>query len=190
LGAYIRTAVAVFTLLATRLPAASINFGLASFDVLIPEDGPQLGINVLNFQNFTGAFALPPDFPVLTPVSLTDFTVTIDSPGGTQLLSLGTLAPGAFPSGASLQFASNFLIHSITLSGNLDPTLLILSGGGSAQVATLVTYILSPSAGPTLQAGVDLGVVTLETVSDIPEPASFLLCLGAITASIIRRRYS
>jgi hypothetical protein len=54
--------------------SGTLNIGLLSFDVPIPPAGSP-GVNVFDVYNFAGdpnlsGYALPPDFPVLTFVTL------------------------------------------------------------------------------------------------------------------------
>ena len=104
-----------------------------------------------------------------------------------QVRAILTLEPAEF----ALQFASTFQIESIILAGTLSQTSLSLVGGGSANAASAaLLYVLLPSAGSVLQAGVDLGVLTIETVPDqaVPEPATGLIVLATLAAFGFARR--
>lgn len=182
-----------FLLFPSVSPGATINFGLISFDILIPGDGA-LGVNVFNISNFTGdpatgGFALLPDFPITTSLTLNSLALTITTPGGSDILNLGSLEPGAYPSGNSLQFASNISINSVTLSALLSQNSFNVDGGRveTAESST-VLYQLLPSSGPSLEAGIDLGVLTLETADAIPEPGTWTLLITGLSILFWRGR--
>lgn len=154
---------------------ASISFGILSFDVQIASAGGQLGVNRVGIENLTGLSSLPPDFPITDAITLSNLQLTINSAGGAQTVSLGTLGPGTLTANPALQFASNLQISSITLSATLSPTSFHLAGASSAANVsnTAFLYVLSPSAGQALQAGVDLGVLQLVADTGVPEPSTW-----------------
>jgi len=49
------------------------------------------GINDFGFSNFTELFSLPPEFPVIDPLILSDLQVSLFGPDGTQIFMLGDL---------------------------------------------------------------------------------------------------
>ena len=49
------------------MAAQAVPIGALSFDMFIGGPG---GVNTLSLSNFTGAFALPPDFPVVDALTL------------------------------------------------------------------------------------------------------------------------
>src|ERR1700738_3975513 len=89
--------------------AAPISLGVVSFDVLIPGGPGAPGVNAFTVSNLTGdpsasGFALPPDFPAITPLTLRGASLMLNGASGFQTISLGDLGPGQF-SPLSLHFA-------------------------------------------------------------------------------------
>jgi len=163
-----------------ELRAEFIAVGLIGFDVQVPPEGQQLGVNVINISNFTGSAFLPPDFPITTALSLNNLSLTILTPGGSQFLALGNLAPGDLPSTPSLQFASNFLINSVTLQATLSQTAFQSNGLDYAASSSTLLYVLLPSSGDFLQAGIDFGIFDINaSPTAIPEPSTISLTLLA-----------
>jgi len=170
---------------------ATFNVGLLSWDILVPEQSPQLGVNVFNIQNLTGTASLPPDFPVSTSLVFNNLTLTIVTPSGSSDILLGSLVPGGSLSNPALQFASNILINSAALSGTFTPLIFAVTGLGSHTAASAAfLYVLNPETGSTLQAGIDLGVLTVDAdpVSVIPEPATLTLLFSGALAGWLRHR--
>src|SRR5882672_914927 len=104
------TLVIIFGVLLTSVTAHAdpINIGFISFDNFIPAGGGVAGVNGFTINNFTGnpaagGFALPPDFPVFTPLSLANSVMSVVIGGVISNIALGSFAPGIFQPG-SLQF--------------------------------------------------------------------------------------
>jgi hypothetical protein len=99
-----------------------IDIGFVSFDNVIPSGGPgSPGVNGFSVNNFTGdpalgGFALPPFFPVLTFVTLTNAELDLSGPSP-QSLPLGNLAPGSYdPFTLSTAFPDTVLFTSATFT--------------------------------------------------------------------------
>jgi hypothetical protein len=97
---------ALAILLSCAPPARScaIDIGFVSFDVLIPPAGDDPGVNIFDTYNFTGdpnlsGFALPPDFPVLTFVTLQDVSLLFNSTESPD--ALPDIAPGQLDQGSA-----------------------------------------------------------------------------------------
>jgi PEP-CTERM motif len=171
-----------------------INIGLISFDVLSAATSNSPQVDVFNITNFTGdpaigGFDLPPDFPVATLLTFTMSTLTIVDNTGTHIIPLGDIGPGPLTPPNSLQFPDTDQISSATFSATLDQTHLLLSDGSVTDVMMAnFQALLLPSIGPSLVAGTDFTVATVETV---PEPGTLAFMLGglaALFAWIQRRR--
>ena len=172
--------------------AATFNFGLVSYDVLIPSDAQQLGVNVLNLQNFTGASALPPDFAITDGLTFSNLVITVTTADGSLAQNFGNFGPGALPANAFLQFPSNTNIDSVILSATLIQNQFNVAGFGLQTVQdNLLLYQLLPSAGGTLQPGIDFGVLTVDGApSSIPEPATWILMGSAAMLMLVKDGFS
>ena len=168
--------------------AAVVNIGLISFDVLIP-GGPVLpGVNVFDISNLTGdpasgGFALPPDFPTFTPLTLIGSKITLTpSVGSPQTIVLGDIAPGTFGSTGPLQFPDTSLFSSANFSATLSTTHILLAGGSTFVAASpSFSTAFLPSSGASLVPDSDLAVIT---VADVPERATSTLVLAGLAALV------
>ena len=175
--------------LSSLTSAGTINIGLLTFDVLIPGDIGAPGVNAFNIANLTqdpaaGGFALPPDFPVFTGLTLNNSTLTIQpsGPGAPLVVSLGDIGPG-FLSDASLQFPDTDQFASARLTATLAPTVFQLAGGAMMQSTSSQIDVTLLPAGSSLQAGVDLVLITVEANPVdlvVPEPGAGALLLAGI----------
>jgi hypothetical protein len=169
--------------------ATTIDLGFISFDNLIP-DSSTPGVNVFDIYNFTGAtWSLPPDFPVISEITLLSATLTLDGSGGPMVISLGDIVPGMFNPPASDEFTDTETFTSATLTATLSGQVLDLFDGSTFTPASeTVTAAILPSSGDTLQANTDFAVITASGESDIPEPATAALLSAALLALLWGRR--
>jgi hypothetical protein len=159
---------------------ADITVGFISFDNLIPGAPGSPGVNAFNIANFSGdpaagGDALPPTFPILTPVTFLNSSLALTSDGATVNLALGDIGPGFFSSGL-LEFPDTQIFTSAIFSATLDVTTFQLAGGGAftADSDLLVTSLL-PSAGGALTAGTDFALIEVSpAASTVPEPSSLI----------------
>ena len=168
-----------------QVPGATINLGVISFDTVIPGDPQTPGVNAFNVTNLTGTFALPPDFPVVDPITFINSTANLL---GTTI-SIGDITPGS-ASLTALTFPDTQLFPFFTLVGSLSQTSFILADGTTfTATSNSVMASLRPSIGSTLTPGVDFAVIT---VSDIPEPATTALSSAVVFGLVLlnRRRSS
>src|SRR5580658_9899718 len=87
-------AVALF-LTAGAACANSVDLGVLSYDVFIPGAPGMPGVDAFDIANFTGAFGLPPDFPVSGNLTLVGATLTLFPLGQpSEVLALGNIGPG------------------------------------------------------------------------------------------------
>ena len=176
-----------FVIGALLLPAAAgastVDLGVFSFDNLIPDSGTP-GVNVFDIANLTGgAWSLPPDFPVVTDLTLQSATLTLDGSGGPMQISLGDIAPGLFTPPASVQFADTTTFTGATLTASLsDPVLDLFDGSTFTSASVTVTATILPTLGDTLQAGTAFVVITASDESATPEPATAALLGVAMLA--------
>jgi len=172
--------------------AGVINIGLISFDVLIPHGTGLPGVNIFEISNLTGdpasgGFALLPDFPAFTPLTLTGSKITLTpSAGPPQTIVLGDIAPGTFVSTGPLQFPDTSLFSSGVFSATLSTTHILLAGGSTFVAASpSFSTVLLPSSGPSLIADRDSAVIT---VADVPECATSTLVLAGLVALAVAHR--
>lgn len=185
----------ILLVISSALSAASIPVGYLSFDLLIPADQGNPGVNAFTIANLTGdpgtgGFALPPDFPVLTELTFLNASLTLFGTGAPSVIPLGIVGPGFF-SPASLQFADMEQFTSARFTATLSPTNLQLDGGGSFNASSSVSATLSPAFGDFLSPGLDIALIEANEagLADVPEPSAYtLFALGLACLSLIPRR--
>ncbi len=163
--------------------AALVEVGLASYDQFIPQ-GAGPGVNAFDVLNLTGAFALPPDAPVDTPLTFQNLMLSVhQSGGGTLTYSLGSLDPGVLldvNGNPVVQVPDSSAFTSATLSGTISPAAFVLNGTGVTVSPASFTATILPSSGHLLQVGdsanILINVVPSHSTS-VPEPAS-IACFG------------
>lgn len=175
-----------------------ITVGVLSFDTVLP--GPD-GVNGFDIDNFTGdpsggGSALPPDFPVLTPLIFQNSAIILTyADGTTENIPLGEIGPGFFPdlSGA-LQFPDTTEFQSATLTGTFSESPFLLSDGRFFNPDTLVfSAELLPSIGTVLVAGIDFTLIEATgTFTPVPLPAVWLLFGSGLVGlgALMRKRFS
>ena len=170
--------------------AAPIALGFISWDVTIPGSFGQFDIT-----NMTGPNESPPGFPVDTEVQFTSLSLVVQFSDG----STTTFGPSYFtlnPDGESLD-GSPVAIGGVSpqpteasLSGDLTPTTIDVSGTPTMVDASFDTATILPSSPPNLADG-DFAVINAEpaAVSATPEPDMILtLILGSSMVLILARR--
>jgi hypothetical protein len=169
----------------------TVNIGVISFDVLIPGGPGSPGVDVFDISNLTGdpasgGFALPPDFPVLSSLTLFGSTLTLMDGGAPLVVALGDIGPGELSPPSSDQFPDTTLFSSAVFSATLGPSSLLLADGSTFVADSLVTVTLEPSEGGSLLAGTDFGVIDADrSVSTVPEPSSLLLLVAVLATMIV-----
>ena len=161
--------------LACASPAAAVPVGILSFDPFIPGAS-----NAFNIANLSESFSLPPDFPVVDPLTFAGAQLTVSYEDlSTTLFDLGDIGPG-FVDNPVLQFADSIAFASATLTFTLSSLHFALDDGSTFEAASsLVSVSLLPSTGSLLAPG-ELVVIDVEgaPVTTVPEPGTALL-LGA-----------
>ncbi len=176
-------------LLATPGVCDTVNIGLISFDVLIPGSTTP-GVNVFDISNFTGdpllaGFALPPDFPVLDFLTFLSSSLTLTGSGSPLVIPLGDLGPGALSPTDPVQFPDTSVFTGAVFTATLSQTSFLLADGSTFVAGSpAISATVLPSSGPSLVAGTDFAVLTVSSLSNIPEPNNALL-LGAFLAILI-----
>lgn len=162
------------------------NVGIFSLDQFIPK-----AVNNFTVGNFTNAFALDPDFPVLTSVIFMNAKLVLTTDDGTVLpgVDLGDIGPGF----ASFGALGGDLFRSAEFTATLNVLTFALSDGTNflANTAALDTLLLPTSAGSTL-AEADFALITVTgssvATTQVPEPATWILLVTIlICGSAIRR---
>ncbi len=182
----------VFLILPALAHADTVNVGYFSYDTL--DAGPN-GTNVFNIFNFTGASALPPDFPVVDPLTFTSVMFTLTGPSAplTEPIPLDDIPPGPFTPPDTLKFPDTAEFLSAMLSFTLNQTSFLLADNttfvaDSAQAAALL--LPSPGNASLMPGDLQLLEVTGHFVDNtaVPEPASFPIALIAFAAVLCRMR--
>ena len=182
-------------LLAPAMPAraALINIGLLSFDEFIPSDGEQPGVNAFNVLNLTGDFALPGDFPIVSPIVFTTSTLSVVAD------PLGDIGPGLFEPQTEglLYFTALAQFSSATFSAQLGSLVFTLADGTVWEaLSPEIIATLLPTTGSFLETGQSV-LLTVDAVQQsvpppppnpVPEPQTWLLLGTGITALAGLRR--
>ena len=167
--------------------AATINIGALSYDTFIPAGNGSPGVFAFNLSNLTGAFSLPPDFPVSGSLTFGSATLTLTlSDLSLDVIPLGDIGPGFLVDGGGnpiVQVPGNTVFDSAKFTATLAPLTFALSDGtkfttnSSSIVATLL-----PSSGTALAVDVDnTAIVVSGAVSTAtPEPSSGTLALTGL----------
>lgn len=175
---------------ASSANAATIAIGALSYDEFIPG-----ATHAFNINNFTEAFALPSDFPVVTALTFSGASLHLVQEGGPALdVALGDITPGPLLESGnplfSLQFASTASFLSARLTATLNVASWLLEDGTIFTPSTLTLVAdLFAANGQALAPG-DFTTIGAESapVSTVPEPATGTLLLVAGAAAIVRRR--
>jgi hypothetical protein len=190
-------ALAVFLLLPAASYAATIALGGISFNTLIPSGGGVAGVTDFEVDNFTGAFALPADFPVIANVTFQNSKLVLTEQGGAQeVILLGDITPGANTPN-SLDFSSTLDFVSAAFTATLSSQTFALSDGTNFQAASSqISSEVNPSVGLTLSPDIDSSLIVVSGTSiatTVPEPRSFSLAfiaaLGVLAALRLNRPY-
>lgn len=158
--------------------ADSVVVGDLSFDTL--ESGITDSFTV---TNYTGDDNLG-FFPVADNVSFEGITVTYtdSTTSTTTSASLPDLSPDQVLN--QLAVGASDMYSQTVFSATLSQTIFTLSDGTTFQAdSSTVTFTLSPSSPPSLQADVDSGFITVNgsiITSTAPEPPVSLLLLGGM----------
>lgn len=176
--------------------AESIAIGVVSFDVFLPGDGDTPGVNAINLLNLTGdplagGFALDPDFPSHTEITLLNASLTLVVDGVPQLLALGDIGPGLFDPTLALLFSDTASISSLILTATLSTTALRRGDGTALTAASqMVMLTMLPLVDGALVPGLDLAVISIDadTSTPVPAPGAFVLLVAGISACALRAR--
>jgi hypothetical protein len=169
-------------------PASSISLGVLSFNVLIPSAPGSPGVDDFEIDNFTGAFALPSDFPATDSVTFTNALLLLTPQGGSPIsVNLGSLGPGIFTP-APLDFSATTIFTSAQFTAALSPTNFAVSGAPPFQASSAQLLVnLIPSTGSALKPGTDFALIQ---ASNVPEPYTPLLVFLGLSLLLISTRRS
>jgi hypothetical protein len=172
-----------------RAEATSIPVGVLAFDTFV--SGPD-GTNAFFLYNFTGdpgsgGFALPPDFPVVTPLVFTAPLLEWTGPAGSPF-NFGNvgIGPGAHDPEPQIQFPDSDLFTSARFTALLNLSVFQLADGRffSASSTAIDISLVNPAG--ALAIG-DFAVLTIEAdeiteppPSQVPEPATLTLVATAL----------
>jgi hypothetical protein len=176
--------IATVILLLAPSRAFALPIGIVSFDTFIPGSEDVAGVNLFTIGNFTGAFSLAPDFPVVDSLVLADseFSAT-RSDGTTFTVNLADIGPGVVGD-PDLLVPDSDLFASATLTATLSSLEFLLADGSTFEAASsVVSVLLLPSSGSFLAPG-DFAVIDIApAMTVIPEPSTLLLVGIGLAAS-------
>jgi hypothetical protein len=172
--------------------AFALPIGIVSFDTFIPGSEDEVGVNLFTIGNFTGAFSLAPDFPVVDSLVLADseFSAT-RSDGTTFTVNLGDIGPGVVGDPDLLVPESDFFTAA-TFTATLGSLQFLLADGSTFEAASsVVSVLLLPASGSFLAPG-DFALIDIAAaVTAIPEPDTLLLVgIGLAACWRSRHRFS
>ncbi len=163
----------------------TIDLGYVSFDILNPGATDAFTVN-----NFTGPDSFDSVFPAVSnltflsaTLTVTDTTTSIVTPN-----SIGDQAPGS----SQLAVLASDSYSEADFEATLSQTTFGLFDGTTFQAdSDVVSVALLPSAPPSLQAGTDYALISVNgsvVTPPVPEPPVWLLLLTAITCVVVRKR--
>lgn len=174
---------------ATLAPAATFSstlaIGFVSLDVTILPSTGQFDIS-----NLTAANALPPDFPVVTPVSLSNLLLRLTFVSGPpQTFDQSQFVLNA--DGLSYTGKDHFDLHSnsitaATLTGTFGTTILSLGNGMNVSVTSMFSATIVDPLGNLKDQ--DFAVIdATSTTNGTPEPGSLQLISGGVLLLLLFR---
>jgi hypothetical protein len=186
-----------FCFLATSAFADVLNLGALSYDTFIPPGNGSPGIYTFDLANLTGAYNLPPDFPVADNLTFQGAVLTLTLEDlSQQVFDLGDVAPGFLVDGSGnpiVQVPGDEVFDSAEFTATLsEQTIGLYDGTSFVADSTALDVLLLPSSGPTLMVDVDQTTIGVSgTVQSTPEPASremVLLALPFLAWNLRRKR--
>jgi hypothetical protein len=177
------SALVLTAMLAPTAAWASATLGVISYNTLIPGAPGSPGVNDFEIDNFTGSFALPPDFAVNTSLTFQNSSLTLTFQDRTQqTILLGDLTPGVYTP-ATVQFSSTIGIQSAVFTATLDETNFLLAGDPVQALSQQTITELDEALNTGLSPDSDFAVISVATTSSLaPEPSFTLLDLVAFGA--------
>jgi hypothetical protein len=181
-------------ILAGHVQADIAELGALSYDTFIGGSSGFPGIDAFNLANLTGAFNLPPDFPVSDSLTFQSASLTLTLNDLSQeVFNLGDIGPGfLLDSGGNpvVQVPGDQLFKSAEFTATLSPGSFALFDGTSFVAdSTALDVVLQPSNGPTLVADTDQTTIGVQgtIVGVTPEPSLFVVLLLVCTCLVLLR---
>jgi len=172
-----------------------ISIGALSYDTFIPAGDGSTGVDAFDIANLTGAFSLPPDFPVTDSLTLQSAVLTLTFSDTTQeIFDLSDIGPGFLLDGGGnpiVQVPGDDSFASAELTATLSATSFMLYDGSTFTAgSTSIDTLLLPSSGNTLTVDVDQTTINVSSAATaVPEPASgWLMAVAALLIILLRRR--
>ena len=173
-------------LLPTSARGDIVNVGTLSYDTFVPAGNGSPGIDAFDLSNLTGAFSLPPDFPVLDDLTFQGAVLTLTLERSVAaVFTLGDIGPGFLVDGGGnpiVQVPGDEVFDSAEFTATLSSLTFGLSDGTSFTAASnVMDIVLLPSIGSTLTVDVDQTTIGVSRVAGatVPEPATYQLILLA-----------
>ncbi len=198
----------ILTRLMLALLAAGLMSAVAHADNIpvgdLSYDAATLSATSASFDitNLTGANALPPDFPITTPVAISVAQIVVDLLGGGSVVLPGSDFTVVDPQGdvdctAAACDLSGDSVVGATLTGTLSPTsgLSGLPAGDTGILAGFTTTISPGGCGDgsvVLETGCDTAYINATGVGGVvgaPEPGTWgLMLIGFVGLLVARKR--
>jgi hypothetical protein len=163
-----------------------VSIGALSYDTFIAAGGGSPGVDAFDIANLTGAFSLPPDFPVTDSLTLQSAVLTLTLGDSTQqVFDLGDIGPGFLLDGSGnpvVQVSGDEVFASAELTATLSATTFLLFDGTSFTAGSAsLDALLFPSSGNMLTVDVDQTTIDVSApAAATSEPASLWLAAGAV----------
>ncbi len=163
----------------------TIDLGYLSFDVLNPG-----ATDAFTLYNFTGPDSFDSVFPAVSSLSFLSATLTVTDTTTSTITpnSIGDQTPGS----SQLAVLASDSYSEADFTATLNETIFGLSDGTTFQAdSDVVSVALLPSSPPSLEAGTDYALISVNgsvVTPPVPEPPVWLLLLAAITCVVVRKR--
>jgi hypothetical protein len=170
--------------------AVNIPIGFIAWDLTNP------GYGAFDIINMSGANSSDPDFPMLTPINLSNLDLTITYTNG----DIVNVAPGYFTpapldpmsfDGQDISIASGILPTTATLKGRYSPLSPVTLVDGTAGMINIQDFEATIPFKANGLEPLDFKIFEADFTPSIPEPGTWLLLgTGLVSLALLRRKKS